>query len=40
MSTLEVNKIIPQSGTSVQIGNAGQTISLPNDSVPNSALVN
>ena len=40
MSTLEVNKIIPQSGTSVQIGNAGQTLSLPNDSVPNSALVN
>ena len=40
MSTLEVNKIIPQSGTSVQIGNTGQTLSLPNDSVPNSALVN
>ena len=40
MSTLEVNKIIPQSGTNVQIGNAGQTLSFPNDSVPNSALVN
>ena len=40
MSTLEVNKIIPQSGTSVQIGNAGQSINLPNDSVPNSALAN
>ena len=40
MSTLEVNKIIPQSGTSVEIGNAGQTLTLPNDSVPNSALAN
>ena len=40
MSVLEVNKIIPQSGSSVQIGEAGQSINLPNDSVPNSALAN
>ena len=40
MSTLEVNKIIPQSGTNVQIGEAGDSLTFQNDSIPNSALVN
>ena len=29
MSTLEVNKIIPQSGTDVQVGESGDTVTLP-----------
>ena len=40
MSTLEVNKIIPQSGTNVQIGEAGDSLVFQNDTIPNSALVN
>ena len=40
MSTLEVNKIIPQSGTNVQIGEAGDSLTFQNDSIPNSALAN
>ena len=40
MSTLEVNEIIPQSGTNVQIGEAGDSLTFQNDSIPNSALVN
>ena len=40
MSTLEVNKIIPQSGTNVQIGESGDSLTFQNDTIPNSALVN
>ena len=40
MSTIEVDKIIPQSGTNVQIGEAGDSLTFQNDSIPNSALVN
>ena len=49
MSTLEVNKIIPQgSGTSLQIGEngdaitlpAGTTITLPSGAISNSELAN
>ena len=40
MSKIEVNEIVPQSGTNVTIGTAGNNIVLPNDSVPNSALAN
>ena len=40
MSTLEVNKIIPQSGTNVQIGESGDSLVFQNDTIPNSALVN
>ena len=29
MSTLEVDKVIPQSGTSTQIGENGDTITVP-----------
>jgi hypothetical protein len=40
MSTLEVDKIVPQSGTNVQIGEAGDSLVFQNDTIPNSALVN
>ena len=40
MSKIEVNEIVPQSGSNVTIGTAGNGIVLPNDSVPNSALAN
>ena len=29
MSTLEVNKIVPQTGTDIQLGEAGDTVSFP-----------
>ena len=29
MSTLEVNKVIPQSGTNTQLGESGDTITVP-----------
>jgi hypothetical protein len=35
MSTLEVNKIIPQSGTTTQVGESGDTIDLSNSSAVN-----
>ena len=46
MSKIEVDKVIPQSGTNVQVGESGDTVtvpsgasvSLPNTSVANSAL--
>ena len=40
MSTIEVNKIIPQSGTDVQVGESGDTVTLPNGSVSNAELAN
>ena len=40
MSKIEVNEIVPQSGSNVTIGTAGNALVLPNDSVANSALVN
>ena len=40
MSTLEVNKIIPQSGSDVQVGESGDTVTLPAGSVSNSELAN
>tara|TARA_E500000318_G_scaffold68984_1_gene63865 strand:- start:1192 stop:1956 length:765 start_codon:yes stop_codon:yes gene_type:complete len=40
MSTIEVNKIIPQSGTDVQVGEAGDTVTLPAGSVGNADLAN
>ena len=40
MSQIEVDKIIPQSGTNLQIGEAGDSLSFQNDVIPNSALVN
>ena len=44
MSTLEVNKIIPQgSGTALQIGENGDTITLPTGTVitlPNGSITN
>ena len=40
MSTLEVNKIIPQSGSDVQVGESGDTVTLPAGSVSNSELEN
>ena len=40
MSTIEVDKIIPQSGTNVQIGEAGDSLTFQNDSIPNAALAN
>jgi len=40
MSTLEVNKIIPQSGTNVQIGESGDSLTFQNGTIPNSALAN
>jgi len=40
MSTIEVNKVIPQSGTNLTIGEAGDSLVLQNDVIPNSALAN
>ena len=40
MSTLEVNKIIPQSGTDIQVGESGDTITLPAGTVGNADLAN
>ena len=40
MSTIEVDKIIPQSGTNLQVGEAGDSLIFQNDVIPNSALVN
>ena len=40
MSTIEVDKIQPQSGTNLQIGEAGDSLTFQNDVIPNSALVN
>jgi len=40
MSKIEVDKIIPQSGTNLAIGEAGDSLVFQNDVIPNSALVN
>ena len=40
MSTIEVDKIIPQSGTNLQVGESGDSLTFQNDTIPNSALVN
>ena len=40
MSTIEVDKIIPQSGTNLTVGEAGDSLVFQNDVIPNSALVN
>ena len=40
MSTIEVDKIIPQSGTNLQVGESGDSLVFQNDVIPNSALVN
>ena len=40
MSTIEVDKVIPQSGTNLQIGEAGDSLTFQNDVIPNSALAN
>ena len=40
MSTIEVDKIQPQSGTNLQIGEAGDSLTFQNDVIPNSALAN
>jgi len=40
MSTIEVNKVIPQSGTNLTIGESGDSLVFQNDVIPNSALVN
>jgi hypothetical protein len=40
MSQIEVDKIIPQSGTNLQVGEAGDSLIFQNDVIPNSALVN
>ena len=40
MSQIEVDKIIPQSGTNLQVGEAGDSLVFQNDVIPNSALVN
>ena len=40
MSTIEVDKIIPQSGTNLQVGEAGDSLTLQNGVIPNSALAN
>ena len=40
MSTIEVDKIIPQSGTNLTIGESGDSLVFQNDVIPNSALVN
>ena len=36
MSTIEVDKIIPQSGTNLQVGEAGDSLTLQNGVIPNS----
>ena len=40
MSTIEVDKIIPQSGTTLTVGEAGDSLSFQNDVIPNAALAN
>ena len=40
MSKIEVDKIIPQSGTNLTIGESGDSLVIQNDVIPNSALVN
>ena len=40
MSKIEVDKVIPQSGTNLTIGEAGDSLVFQNDVIPNSALVN
>ena len=40
MSKIEVDKIIPQSGTNLTIGESGDSLVFQNDVIPNSALVN
>ena len=40
MSTIEVDQIIPQSGTNLQIGEAGDSLTFQNSVIPNSALAN
>ena len=40
MSKIEVDKIIPQSGTNLTIGESGDSLLFQNDVIPNSALVN
>jgi len=40
MSTIEVDKIIPQSGTNLTVGEAGDSLVFQNDVIPNSALAN
>ena len=40
MSRIEVDKIIPQSGTNLTIGESGDSLVFQNDVIPNSALVN
>ncbi len=40
MSTIEVDKIIPQSGTNLQVGESGDSLTLQNGVIPNSALAN
>ena len=40
MSTIEVDKIQPQSGTNLQIGEAGDSLTFQNSVIPNSALAN
>ena len=40
MSKIEVDKIIPQSGTNLTVGEAGDSLVFQNDVIPNSALVN
>ena len=37
MSTIEVDKIIPQSGTNLTVGEAGDSLVFQNDTIPNSA---
>ncbi len=40
MSKIEVDTIAPQSGTNLQIGEAGDSLTFQNDVIPNSALAN
>ena len=40
MSKIEVDKIIPQSGTNLTVGEAGDSLVFQNDVIPNSALAN
>ena len=40
MSKIEVDQIIPQSGTNLQIGEAGDSLTFQNSVIPNSALAN
>ena len=40
MSTIEVDKIIPQSGTTLTVGEAGDSLTFQNDVIPNAALAN